>query len=936
MVVFLILFIQVNASITQLYQLKKELINLSQIEAQNVTAPFWLKITEELDRGFKDEAGINAGLFKFLGKRFAKMLLKPLVESKEDLTSVTIFDAKDKEITTIGTKHNFIEDNSFVSHLPNPKSQSAIHEYSHVIVSIPYFYADNFGGRMVVAYSDHKMKEKQKKALLMNIAALVFYVFLGSIGIYWISRTITNPIHQISKTFKVISEGDLDAPIDTSRKDELSGLTKSFSSMRDSIRKWINNLTQLGEISDTLVAINNQSELFERVLQEIMGQYGFKIGTAYLINGDQFNKIIVLNKTEESDTLEFNKSFLDGLVSKEEISYFEDISDIEDFKNSPYKESSLLSLPIVDQDQAMGIMLFYGPSNEVSFIKDEQEFVSNLSRMTMLNVKNIKMLEVIEEYNRTLEQKVEERTKQLQKKTNDMANLLQHMHQGVFAILEDQTIHPEYSKHLEDILETDDIAGKSALEILFKRCDLGSNALDQIHNALNCIIGEDVLMYDFNSGLLVNEVTLKISDNKHKIVEAYWDPIINENDEVEKLLVTVRDVTELRALQLKAEAQKRELNIIGQILKVSVNNFNNFTKTSYEYLDENIETLKKNPEKNKDVIGLLFRNLHTIKGNARCYGFNYLTDIIHETENIYSQLLKDMDLEWDPEELLTQLEASKNAILEHESICKKWLGNEVEDTLDKFNTQVVDNARSKINSFEDKSNNIEQLKTLVMEVKKTLDGYDSEKLSDILKDIIDSTDSIAEKIGKLKPNVEINDHGFRFKPEIVSPLQDVSNHIFRNAVDHGLETTENRIKSGKSEKGTIFINLHAEDNYLVLDITDDGKGLALQKIKEKAIKNELLSEDSKITNTEIANLIFQAGFSTAESVSDVSGRGVGMEAVKLLLQKYGGDFNIILHEEIKADKGYSAFTSRITLPLSLIFDPSNYETTEIKNSQLLG
>ena len=124
--------------------------------------------------------------------------------------------------------------------------------------------------------------------------------------------------------------------------------------------------------------------------------------------------------------------------------------------------------------------------------------------------------------------------------------------------------------------------------------------------------------------------------------------------------------------------------------------------------------------------------------------------------------------------------------------------------------------------------------------------------------------------------------------EIYNPLV----HMIRNAVDHGMEMPEDRIKSGKPEKGTIKLKAFHRGGNIVIEISDDGRGLNREKIRQKAIKNGLIGPTDALTDQEVNRLILLPGFSTAEKITDISGRGVGMDVVKSAVEKLRGKMDI--------------------------------------------
>ena len=145
---------------------------------------------------------------------------------------------------------------------------------------------------------------------------------------------------------------------------------------------------------------------------------------------------------------------------------------------------------------------------------------------------------------------------------------------------------------------------------------------------------------------------------------------------------------------------------------------------------------------------------------------------------------------------------------------------------------------------------------------------------------------------------------------VVDELYEPMVHMIRNSCDHGIEAPDQRESAGKPRKGEIFLHAYHQGGNIIVEITDDGKGLDRDRIIEKAKANNLISDDSKLTDAEIYNLIFQPGCSTAKEVTDISGRGVGMDVVKKAIEKLRG------RVEINSRPGQGS-TFIISLPLTL-------------------
>jgi HPt (histidine-containing phosphotransfer) domain-containing protein len=523
------------------------------------------------------------------------------------------------------------------------------------------------------------------------------------------------------------------------------------------------------------------------------------------------------------------------------------------------------------------------------------------------------MREVIEEQNRNLEQKVLERTAELRQKTNDIANMMANMHQGLFTITTGGLIHKEYAQYLEQIFETDRIADRNFSDLLFAHTTAGSDAVDQCITAVDAIVGEDEMMWDFNSHCLIKEMAITLDGNT-KILELDWDPIIGEGGEVDKVMVTVRDVTQLKALEAAAEEQKRELEIIGEILAVDAGKFGEFIRSSEAFMAECREIIGANRAKDLDVIARLFRNMHTVKGNARTYGLSHVTNVVHEVESTYDRLRKDDECDWNQALLLQELTGAEEIIASYAHVFRDKLGRESEVasgvTLDPVRVASWLDSIQQITSAELPN----QVKSVVSEAYRMLISIDAKPVSLVISDVVDSVKSLASQLEKAEPHVAIKDGNIFIEKDAHSMLNNIFMHVFRNAMDHGIEKPDERVAKGKQPAGLISLEVEVSDGHADMCVRDDGRGIAVGRIYRMAIEKGIYSaDDPKPSARDIANLIFASGFSTAEAVTDVSGRGVGMDAVKGFLEKEGGSIEVILDPGGEEDD-FRTFSTRIRLP----------------------
>ena len=165
------------------------------------------------------------------------------------------------------------------------------------------------------------------------------------------------------------------------------------------------------------------------------------------------------------------------------------------------------------------------------------------------------------------------------------------------------------------------------------------------------------------------------------------------------------------------------------------------------------------------------------------------------------------------------------------------------------------------------------------------------------------------KLGK-RARLEIEGAETELDKSVIEQLGDPLTHLIRNSIDHGVEDPEQRAAAGKPEEGVITLRAYHEGGTVVIEVGDDGKGLDRERIRQKAVSQGLVREDQVLSDEEINSMIFAAGFSTASVVSDVSGRGVGMDVVKRNVESLNGAISV----QSTPGKGSRI---RIRLPLTL-------------------
>ncbi len=704
--------------------------------------------------------------------------------------------------------------------------------------------------------------------------------------------------------------------------------TQNFNSMRMAIRNKMVALFRINKIGGELAAARDQDTALDLVLHAMSDKIGIERGSVYLFNKDNqleakaFLPPKQMNGAPSAITFTMGEGIIGRAAASKKVIFVPDTSQDSSYVGGENEQpKALLCVPLLDKDILIGVMNVSGDVKKVQLADGDYDFVASVARSLVTTIKNIRMVEVIEEHNRTLEKKVEERTAALKQKNEDIANMFSNMHQGLFTIVENGLIHPEYAAYLETIFETKEIANRSFVDFLLRRSTLNDDAIDGISTAVASIVGEDSMMYEFNSHLLPSELRIQFNGQPDKLVELDWDPITDDQDTVTKLMVTVRDVTSIRALQAEAEEQKQELMIIGEILAVDAEKFSAFIEGSETLVEKCRSIIEQTQQKDQGKLAELFRNIHTVKGNARTYGLKYITETVHRIENTFDQLRKNEEMPWQRRELLSELSFAERALKVYSTIFKDKLGRGGKQSAGgKLDREQISRLMDNIAELS-RRELPEDVSRIVRATYNSLASISADPLEAVIADVVQSVQSLASELGKPAPSIQIPDSGVQVRQEAHGMLNNIFMHVLRNAMDHGIESPEERRAKGKAEQGSIRIETIEENGAVTFAVRDDGRGMALSKIFKKAVDLGLYAADApRPPASEIANLIFASGFSTADQVSEVSGRGVGMDAVRGFLEADGGSIEVQLDAgEENAD--FRGFTTLIRLPEKLCIVP---------------
>ncbi|MFW7380715.1 MAG: 7TM diverse intracellular signaling domain-containing protein [Oligoflexus sp.] len=477
----------------------------------------------------------------------------------------------------------------------------------------------------------------------------------------------------------------------------------------------------------------------------------------------------------------------------------------------------------------------------------------------------------LKDLNENLELKVVE-------KTHDIKTILATIPQGIFQvrIINDHpVIDQEFSEHLKVMLHGSDIAGTDPMKTVFAQSSLSSDQKAMLSAVLEGAINEELFGYEANHHGLPREMEMN-----GRFIEIDWSPIVDQNEIVRKILVTMKDVTDLRQYQLAAMKQAQESQTLGEIVRQDAGKMQEMIRVCEDMLETSLFHCAKFE---KNSLALIYRNLHTIKGLSRNFELKMLTNSLHDAEQTIKDLQGHELSRQEIKSIEQKIRDSYQVFMEYKRINNEVLGRS--DLADKV---LMDRVELKdILRQIKKINSLTQLK----EIESKILFMFEVKLEQVLADEVSLLGSVCKSLGKPLPQVHFMDPGVMIPPQLKNPLRKAFIHLFRNSIDHGIELAEERQKLGKDGFGHIYIDVKELDHQLIIQFWDDGRGLILNKVKDRAKILHLIENDD-LSLQETIELIFAPGFSTAEKTTDISGRGVGIDAIRAFIEEAGGHVRI--------------------------------------------
>lgn len=552
------------------------------------------------------------------------------------------------------------------------------------------------------------------------------------------------------------------------------------------------------------------------------------------------------------------------------IDIFDNLKNITDA--TPYREVAFTTSQ-GNQGKVQVTVQPYEDNSWIVFVRDvtleetlQKKYRAELNQKESVILDLEKAKIELERYSKNLESMVAERTAQLSQANKTMAAMMDSLGQGFFIFDQSGQILNVSSKACDQVLE-----GRPDGKFIWDVLKLKETQIDGFKKWMTTVFAEMLPFED-----LVPLAPDRYAHSDGLTISLEYHPMRDEQG-IENIVVVATDISNLVAAQKQAEHEKEHAKLIIHMIK-SKREIHRFIQESRTLIkDLKNHTRGARMENAQDI----FRCLHTLKGGAALFSIKKLAEECHEGE----QILAEIKSTYTPAGFI----ALRAKCFDIEEQFEQFL-EETKEILGSGITSAERHIEIELKRLNAIANKIEKIpgggpiaRDLILELA-------MEPVSRFMEPYNDLIFRTASELGKNMGPLHIHNGTTLIVPEVYSHLFSTLVHAFRNAVDHGLETPDERVESGKPAEGHIEVSFKVTDKgpsrFLRICIRDDGKGIDPQAVRAKLDK--LGVSHSHQSDFETLQSVFESQFSTRENVSDVSGRGVGMDAIRDAAQSLNG------------------------------------------------
>lgn len=591
-----------------------------------------------------------------------------------------------------------------------------------------------------------------------------------------------------------------------------------------------------------------------------------------IVNGDSI-KIDYMNNAIGQNSDDIPMDVIDYVLRSNDSLVIEDSAINDNFKYDEYiiKNSvkSVLCTPIQLKGEIKGIVYLENNLLTGAFTNERLRVLDILKSQLAISLENASLYSNMEEL-------VNIKTRQIAAVNNNLRSLLDNAGQGFMTFGQDLIIKKEYSEECIRIFGFD-VFGKLFHELIYTEDYENQNYIKRI--LTNVFDKNNENMRNIYLDLLPAELFIK-----DMYINAQYKIIEYNNEQI--CMVILTDSTYKKELESKILEERNMLKMVVDVV-VHYNDFISIVKDYTEFCFDIFSEIVLSPHKNSDKIDRMLLYIHTFKGNFAQMQMKNISQSLHKLETDLISIKGNDDK---VNNYIKDLFESNEML--------KWLNDDIEVLKNILGEEFI-NRDAEVAVSKESLLRLEELAQNIADDDKTILIDEIRKLRnrpfvELFTRYTDYVLELSQKLDKLIYPMQIICDDILVDTDYYNDFTKSLVHIFRNCIDHGIESPEEREQAKKDIYGTIKCEIRKKENSIIITISDDGRGIDIEAIKSKAIQKNLFSLDmiNKMSQKEILDILFYNDFSLKDSTTIISGRGIGLSAVLYEIQKLKGEILI--------------------------------------------
>jgi signal transduction histidine kinase len=474
----------------------------------------------------------------------------------------------------------------------------------------------------------------------------------------------------------------------------------------------------------------------------------------------------------------------------------------------------------------------------------------------------------------------------IREKSEQVANLLDNSGQGFMSFSGNLIVEPAFSRACEAMLG-ESPAGKDAADVFFHD---DAEKADMFRMTTSAVLDEsDPYIRESMLSLLPTEIV-----RTEALLKAEYKILDNG-----KFMVVLTDISEERRITAMLESERSRLEMIVTAVSDS-RNFFDIIDAFKEFLAEGLPRILNSKIAAPIIARELYRHIHTFKGSLNQFGFQHTPKTLHDIESRLSELqsLGDKISRKNIAAIISQKNLQSTfdedlAIID-DALGKEFLAHGESIVLSKEQARKLEKLATRLLRGETVDTSVTEIRAFLKEIC-TLRQV---RFSDVLMGFDGLVRQAAERMEKEVAAIEVRGGAdIWIDPHIYRPFLRSLVHVFRNTVAHGIETPEARLEAGKDEIGKIVCSVAVEADTIKLAIADDGAGINLEALRQRAVAAGICSPDdvADIPDSEVVMFVFMDDISTNQEVTELAGRGIGLAAVMSETRNLEGEVSVKTH-----------------------------------------